>query len=132
MNRSFIDGFLKWFFIISSIVYLLNSITLFLQELPFFESFLSFLIEAVAAFYFIKKDNLIWVRENVFFLLATMTGLMMTKSFFFYYHELDYQISAIISVLLLGSSFISFKQYLRNNWKKICKTFLFSCIMAHS
>lgn len=111
MKISFIDTFLKWFFILSSIVYFFNTISLFIHEEPYFESLMSFLIEVVAALYFIKKYDLLWVKENIFFLLSTMTGFMMTKSFFFYYHGLDYQVSTIISFLLLFSSFIAYKKY---------------------
>lgn len=110
MNKS-IDTFLKWFFILSSVFYFSTAVDALSKEEPFFEPLLSFFIEAVAALYFIKKSNLLWVKENVFFLLATLTGLMMTKSFYFYYHSMDYSISVILSALLLFSSVVSFKKY---------------------
>ena len=111
MKTSFIDTFFKWFFILSSFVYFFNTISLFSRNEPYFESLVSFLIESVAAVYFIKKSDFLWVKENGFFMIATITGLMMTKTFFFYYHGLDYQISAIISLFLVFSSYVAYKRY---------------------
>lgn len=115
MKFSFIDNFLKWFFIGGSIFYFYHFVTFFSESKPYFESLLSFLIQVVAAFYFVKKSNLNWVNENLFFLLATMTGLMLTKSFFFFYHGLEYQIPTLISILLIYSSFLAFQKYQREN-----------------
>lgn len=115
MKISFIDNMLKWFFIGSSVYYFINFVTQAVQYQPYFESLMSFLIEVVAAFYFIKKANVVWVNENIFFLLATMTGLMITKSFFYYYHGLDYQVSTLISLLLVFSCGVAFKKYQQEN-----------------
>lgn len=115
MKLSFIDNFLKWFFIGSSIFYFYNFVTFFSEGQPYFESLISCLIEVVAALYFIKKSNVAWVNENMFFLLVTMTGLMLTKSFFFFYHGMDYQISTLISLFLIYCSYLSFKKYRLEN-----------------
>lgn len=81
---------------------------------PYFIYLISFLIELVAVVYFLKKPHPLWLKENMFFLLTTMTGLMITKSFVFYYHGLDYEISSILSAFLVFFSFIEFKKYMKN------------------
>lgn len=105
------DLILKWFFIASSVFYFVTFTEQISKGEPYFDSLMSFLIEALAALYFIKKPNIAWAKENMFFLLATLTGLMMTKSFFYYYHGMDYVIYTILSSFLLFSSFVSFKKY---------------------
>lgn len=110
-----IDNIFKWFFIASSIYYLINFFSQFFNGQPYFDSLISFLIESVLAFYFIKKSNITFIKENIFFFLSTMTGLMLTKSFFFYHSGLSYQISAIISLLLVISTAIALKQHLKLN-----------------
>ena len=105
------DVIFKWFFIASSVFYFVTFTEQLSKNEPFFDSLISFLIEAVAALYFIKKANVLWAEENMFFLLATLTGLMITKSFFYYYHGMDYIIYTILSLFLFFSSFVSFKKY---------------------
>lgn len=114
MKLSVIDNLLKWFFIFSSIFYFYSFTMALYENKPYFEYLISFLIESVAVVYFLKKPHPLWIKENMFFLLATMTGLMITKSFVFYYHGLDYELPSILSVFLIFFSWMEFKKYAKN------------------
>lgn len=115
MNNPLIDTFFKWFFIANSVFYAYLTSTSIINHEPFFEYFLSFLLEVTVAVYFIKKPNALWVKDNMFFVLSTMTGLMMTKTFFFFHNELPYGFYAFLSSILLVGTYISFKKYMQDH-----------------
>lgn len=115
MNNAFLDNVFKWFFISNSVFYAYLTYTSFINQEPFFEYFLSFLLEITVAVYFVKKSNTLWLKENMFFVLSIITGLTMTKAFFFFSHDLPYQIYVFLSVVLLVGTYISFKNYLKDH-----------------
>lgn len=115
MNNTFIDTFFKWFFIANSIFYAYLTCTSVINQEPYFEYFISFLLELTVAVYFIKKTNSDWVKDNMFFILSTMTGLMMTKTFFFFHNALPYGFYAFLSSILLVGTYISFKKYMKEH-----------------
>lgn len=115
MNNTFLDTFFKWFFISNSVFYAYLTCSSFINQEPFFEYLLSFLLEITVTVYFVKKSNAVWVKENMFFVLSIMTGLMMTKGFFFFTHDLPYGVYVFLTVFLLVGTYISFKNYIKDH-----------------
>lgn len=115
MKTNFFDIFLKWFFISSAIFSLVNIILSILNEKPYFDFLISFLIQSISSLYFIMKNNKLWIKENIFYLLATMTGLLSTQTFFYFYHGLNFGLNFLISIFLLISTVFSFIDYQKNN-----------------
>lgn len=115
MKTNFFDNFLKWFFIVSAIFSFTNFILSIMDNKPFFDFLISFLIQSVSSLYFIMKTNKEWIKENMFYLLSTMTGLLFTQTFVYFYHGVNFGVNFLISIFLLISTFYSFIDYRKNN-----------------
>ena len=115
MKTNFFDFLFKWFFISSAIFSLFNLVLSILDNKPYFDFLISFLIQSVSSFYFIMKKNTQWIKENIFYLLATMTGLISTQTFVHFYHGVHFQVSFLIASFLLISTIFSFIDYQKNN-----------------
>ena len=115
MKTNFFDNFLKWFFIVSAVFSFTNFILSIMDNKPYFDFLISFLIQSVSSLYFIMKTNKEWIKENMFYLLATMTGLFFTQSFVHFYHGINFTVNFLISIFLFISTFYSFIEYQKNN-----------------
>lgn len=103
-----IDNFLKYFFIFGTVYFGVFFVQSLYEGTPFFEHLINFLIQACSAFYFIKRTNIKWMKENIFYFITSIAGLLATKAFYFYSNEKDYQLLALMAFLFIAFSIFHF------------------------
>ena len=114
MKVSKVDVFFKWFFLGSALYYFVMALMLFDKGDEYFDSFINSFIYSATAVYYYKKPDQKWVRENIFFILASITGFLLTKTYYLYSHDLPYLIPAFLSAFVALPCVISFAQHIKD------------------